>query len=225
MRLVGGVDMVALVDGLYIEDFAVLDSELAVADDVLNLEASGEKALPHTCLSEQAANAVHGEQSLCSGLGASYDKLTRREEQDSAIRSDQTESDGRELASVKGRETEDLLQTIQLQRRGGFNLCCGHNIMDERGGFLHGMGQLRARRPIRSMLSLLFTKSSVYMLLVLIILLAVTLLVAKGLVGDNPYAQQTTLMVLWTPVTLAWLFSSVRGLTREPVSRARDDIT
>jgi hypothetical protein len=47
------------------------------------------------------------------------------------------------------------------------------------------------------------------------VLVATTLLIARGglVVGRDPYAQQVTLMLLWAPVVLAWLFSPVRGLT------------
>jgi hypothetical protein len=47
------------------------------------------------------------------------------------------------------------------------------------------------------------------------VLVTATLLVARGglSTGEDPYAQQVAFLILWAPVTLAWLFSPVRGLT------------
>ena len=58
VALVGGVDVVALVYGLDVEDLALPDPQLGVGDDVLDLEVDDPEPLPDAHPAEQAAHVV-----------------------------------------------------------------------------------------------------------------------------------------------------------------------
>ena len=80
VALVGGVDVVALLKSLYVEDFALLDGELGVRDDVLNLEVYDREALAHAHTAEKTADVVGGQQGLRGRLASSDDELAGGEE-------------------------------------------------------------------------------------------------------------------------------------------------
>ena len=135
MRLVRRVDVVPLVERLDVEDLPVVHGQLAVAHDVLDLEPRHAEPLPRARLAQQAADAVGGEEGFRRGLGPGDDELPRREEQDRAVGPHEAERHRGELAPVEGREPEDLLEPVQLQRRGDLDLRGGHDVVDEGEGF------------------------------------------------------------------------------------------
>ena len=79
MRLIRGIDVIALVQRLDVQNLTVFDIQFAVTHNILNLESRNRKSLPHTRLPQQTAHLVSRKQRLRRGFGARDDELSRRE--------------------------------------------------------------------------------------------------------------------------------------------------
>jgi len=134
VRLVRRVDVVPLVQRLDVQNLSVAHVELAVAHDVLDVEPRHGEPLPRARLAQQLAHAVRGEHGFGRGFRPRDDELAGREEQDRAVRPHQAQRHSGELAAIEGRESEDLLQAVQVQGGGGLDLRSGHDVVDEGQG-------------------------------------------------------------------------------------------
>lgn len=127
--------MIPFVKGLYVQDLAVANFQLAVTDYILYLEASDGESLPCAHLSQHGSDVVRGEQRLGCRFRAGDDEFATGEQKDRAVRAHKAQGDGRKLFSIERGESKDLIQSVQLQWGRGLDLRGGHYVMDKRDRF------------------------------------------------------------------------------------------
>lgn len=99
--LVCRIDMIPFVKGLYVQDLAVANFQLAVTDYILYLEASDGESLPCAHLSQHGSDVVRGEQRLGCRFRAGDDEFATGEQKDRAVRAHKAQGDGRKLFSIE----------------------------------------------------------------------------------------------------------------------------
>ena len=132
----------------------------------------------------------------------------------------EAERDSGEFSSVKRREPKDLLQAIQLKRRGDVNLGGGHDVVDEGqwlGSILRHLGCNKNRRCKGHVITKKQMARRDYLFVVGLVLFSIALILQLHAVftadEQTAYLQQVAFLLMWMPALFYGIERYMNALT------------